>query len=70
MGVASGCPFGGEFILLLFIGVMAAGCWSELRGGCLYVLSVSTSSLVPKWTCFVNKRHHYYSAGENSDDSV
>ena len=24
---------GGEFILLLFIGVMAAGCWSELRGG-------------------------------------
>ena len=33
MGVVSGC-FGGEFILLLFIGVMAAGCWSELRGGC------------------------------------
>ena len=32
MGVASGC-FGGEIILLLFIGVMAAGCWSELRGG-------------------------------------
>ena len=27
---------GGEFILLLFIGVMAAGCWSELRGGCLW----------------------------------
>ena len=23
---------GGEFILLLFIGVMAAGCWSDLRG--------------------------------------
>ena len=23
---------GGKFILLLFIGVMAAGCWSELRG--------------------------------------
>ena len=22
---------GGEFILLLFVGVMAAGCWSELR---------------------------------------
>ena len=27
---------GGEFILLLFIGVMAAGCWSELRGGCFW----------------------------------
>ena len=26
---------GGEFILLLFIGVMAVG-WLELRGGCLY----------------------------------
>ena len=25
---------GGDFILPLFIGVMAAGCWSELRGGC------------------------------------
>ena len=25
---------GGEVMLLLFIGVMAAGCWSELRGGC------------------------------------
>ena len=29
---------GGEYILilLLFIGVMAAGCWSELRGGCFW----------------------------------
>ena len=27
---------GGEFILLLFIVVMAAGCWSELRGGCFW----------------------------------
>ena len=26
----------GEFILLLFIGVMAAGCWLELRGGCFW----------------------------------
>ena len=25
---------GGEFILLLFIGVMADGWWSELRDGC------------------------------------
>ena len=24
---------GGEFILLLFIGVMDPGCWSEVRGG-------------------------------------
>ena len=27
---------GGEFISLLFIGVMAAGCWSELRSGCFW----------------------------------
>ena len=27
---------GGEFILLLFIGVMAVVCWSELRGGCFW----------------------------------
>ena len=27
---------GGEFRLLLFIGVMAAGCWSELRGWLLF----------------------------------
>ena len=27
---------GGEFILLLFIGVMAATCWSELRSGCFW----------------------------------
>ena len=27
---------GGDFIFLLFIGVMAAGCWSELRGGCFW----------------------------------
>ena len=28
---------GGEFLLLLFIGViMAAGCWSKLRGGCFW----------------------------------
>ena len=27
---------GGEFILLLFIGVMAAGCLSELRNGCFW----------------------------------
>ena len=27
---------GVEFILLLFIGVVAAGCWSELRGGCFW----------------------------------
>ena len=26
----------GEFILLLFIGVMDAGCWSVLRGGCFW----------------------------------
>ena len=26
---------GGE-LLLLFIGVMAAGCWLELRGGCFW----------------------------------
>ena len=25
---------GVEFILFLFIGVLAAGCWLELRGGC------------------------------------
>ena len=25
---------GCEYILLPFIGVMAADCWSELRGGC------------------------------------
>ena len=27
---------GGSFILLLFIGVMAADCWSELGGGCFW----------------------------------
>ena len=27
---------GGEFILLLFFGVMAVGCWLELRGGCFW----------------------------------
>ena len=31
---------GGEFILLLFIGVMAAGCWSELRDGCFWEVHV------------------------------
>ena len=36
MGVVSGCSLGGEYILLLFIGVMAAGYWSELRGGCFW----------------------------------
>ena len=36
MGVIGSCSSGGEFILLLFIGVMAAGCWSELRGGCFW----------------------------------
>ena len=35
MGVANGYS-GGEFILLLFIRVMAAGCWSELRSGCFW----------------------------------
>ena len=34
---------GGEFILFLFIGVMAAGCRSELRGGCFWeVYNVSS----------------------------
>ena len=27
---------GGEFILLLFIGVMGAGCLSQLRGSCFW----------------------------------
>ena len=34
---------GGEFILLLFIGVMAVGCWSELRGGCFWEVSMFKS---------------------------
>ena len=38
---------GGEFMLLLFIGVMAAGCWSELRGDCFWeVYDVATSSML------------------------
>ena len=32
-GLWSVVVLGGEFILVLFIGVMAAGCWSELRCG-------------------------------------
>ena len=35
MGVVGG----GEFILLLFIGVMATGCWSDSRGGCFCEVS-------------------------------
>ena len=48
---------GGEFILLLFIGVMAAGCWSELRGGCFWeVVEINWGhfvSLLPRgWLFF------------------
>ena len=41
------------FILLLFIGVMATGCWSELRGGCFRevynVLILCLKSVVDIW---------------------
>ena len=36
---------GGEFILLLFIGVMAADYWSELRGGCFWEVYNASSML-------------------------
>ena len=40
---------GGEFILLLFIGVMAAGCWSELRGGCFWEVYITLKSIGDIW---------------------
>ena len=39
IGVVGGCSWS-EFILLLFIGVVAAGCWSKLRGGCFWEVYV------------------------------
>ena len=40
---------GGEFILLLFIGVMAAGCWSDLRDGCFGEVYVLLKSIGDIW---------------------
>ena len=40
---------GGEFIVLLFIGVVAAGCWSELRGGCFWGTSSMLKSIWDIW---------------------
>ena len=42
---------GGELILLLFtLGVVVAGCWSELRGGCFWeVYNTKMKSIGDIW---------------------
>ena len=37
---------GGEFVMLLFIGVMVVGRRSELRGGCFWEVYISRGHLV------------------------
>ena len=51
--VQSMVVLGGEFILLLFIAVMAAGCWSELRGGCFWeVYKINWIMIFIQHNCF------------------
>ena len=44
---------GGEFILILFIGVKVAGCWSELRSGCFWEVNNVLTKIYVEIICWL-----------------